>query len=210
MLRVSGKNLDMGEAMRQHVETRVTSTIGKYFDGAVNGHVVVEREGSGFRADCTLHLSSGVTLQAEGRGQEPYASFEQAADRIEKRLRRYKRRLKEHHGRENGSAAGVVDGMLSHYVLEAPDSSADEAPAYAPVVIAERTAKLREMPVSRAVEELDFSGAPVIVFRHASHGRVNVVYRRPDGHVGWVDPGAEAAGEVNGKGMASAPGLTRR
>lgn len=196
MLRVSGKNLDMGEAMRQHVETRVTSTIGKYFDGAVNGHIIVEREGSGYRADCTLHLSSGITLQAEGRGQEPYLSFEQAADRIEKRLRRYKRRLKEHHStRSNGVA--VAGEPLAHYVLEAPDSTIEEAADYAPVVIAERNAHLREMPVARAVEELDFSGVPVIVFRHAGNGRVNVVYRRPDGNVGWIDPGAEA--KQNGK-----------
>lgn len=196
MLRVSGKNLDMGEAMRQHVETRVTSTIGKYFDGAVNGHIIVEREGSGYRADCTLHLSSGITLQAEGRGQEPYLSFEQAADRIEKRLRRYKRRLKEHHStRSNGAA--IAPESLAHYVLEAPDATIEEATDYAPIVIAERNAQLREMPVARAVEELDFSGVPVIVFRHAGNGRVNVVYRRADGNVGWIDPGAEA--NQNGK-----------
>lgn len=206
MLRVSGKNLDMGEAMRQHVETRVTSTIGKYFDGAVNGHVTVEREGSGFRADCTLHLSSGITLQAEGRGQEPYLSFEQAADRIEKRLRRYKRRLKEHHSvRSNGNVAPAAE-PLAHYVLEAPDSTIEEASDYAPVVIAERNAQLREMPVARAVEELDFSGVPVIVFRHAGNGRVNVVYRRADGHVGWIDPGAETAKT----GASKESGLTRR
>lgn len=206
MLRVSGKNLDMGEAMRQHVETRVNSTIGKYFDGAVNGHVVVEREGSGFRADCTLHLSSGITLQAEGRAQEPYLSFEQAADRIEKRLRRYKRRLKDHHtARANGQAGGG-DATFAHYVLEAPQSTEEEAVVYAPVVIAERNAKLREMPVAQAVEELDYSGVPVIVFRHGGNGRVNVVYRRPDGNVGWIDPGAEAAGETSARDA----GLTRR
>ena len=95
-LRISGKNLDISEAFRQHVNERLESATSKYFDGSVSGHVVISPEGSGFYADCTLHLTSGVTLQAEARAQEPYACFDQAAEKIEKRLRRYKRRLKEH------------------------------------------------------------------------------------------------------------------
>jgi ribosomal subunit interface protein len=96
-LRISGKNLDIGEALRQRVDEKVEAAIAKYFDGSVNGHAVITPDGSGFYTDCTLHLASGVTLQAEGRAHDPYASVDQAVDRIEKQLRRYKRRLKEHH-----------------------------------------------------------------------------------------------------------------
>jgi ribosomal subunit interface protein len=96
-LRISGKNLDIGEALRQHIDEKVEAAIAKYFDGSVNGHAVIEPEGSGYHSDCTLHLASGVTLQADGRAHDPYASVDQAVNRIEKQLRRYKRRLKEHH-----------------------------------------------------------------------------------------------------------------
>jgi ribosomal subunit interface protein len=96
-LRISGKNLDIGEALRQHINEKLESATSKYFDGSVSGHVVITPEGSGYYSDCTLHLASGVTLQAEGRAHDPYASFDQAAERIEKQLRRYKRRLKDHH-----------------------------------------------------------------------------------------------------------------
>src|ERR1700761_5980680 len=95
-LRVSGKNLDIGEALRQHVLEKVEATVARYFSGSVGGHVVMTREGSGYRSDCTLRLSSGLSLHAEGRGQEPYRCFEQAADKIESRLRRYKNRIKRH------------------------------------------------------------------------------------------------------------------
>lgn len=194
-LRVSGKNFDIGEAMRQHVLDRVAAAAGKYFDGSVTGHVIVEHEGSGYRANCTLHLTSGVTLQVEGRAHDPYISFDQAADRLEKRLRRYKRRLKDHHsGGSNDapiapSAVGAGDAeFVADYVIEAPDADASEEREFNAVVVAERTATLRTMAVSDAVLDLDFTGAPVLVFRHASSGRVNVVYRRSDGNIGWIDP----------------------
>jgi ribosomal subunit interface protein len=103
-LRISGKNLDIGEALRQHVNQRLESATAKYFDGSVSGHVVITPEGPGYYSDCTLHLASGVTLQAEGHAHEVYASFDQAAERIEKRLRRYKRRLKEHHPTGSGTS----------------------------------------------------------------------------------------------------------
>ncbi|RFB77989.1 ribosome hibernation-promoting factor, HPF/YfiA family [Methylovirgula sp. 4M-Z18] len=193
-LRVSGKNFDIGEALRTHVQDRIAGAIGKYYEGRVGGHVTLEPEGSGYRTDCTLHLSSGITLQAEALAHEPYASFDQAADRIEKRLSRYKRRLKDHHG-PNGVHEGEerVGAIMAAYVLEAPDEDADEIHDFNPVVVAESTARLRELSVSAAVMDLDLSGAPVIVFRHATNGRVNIVYRRSDGHVGWIDPATPSA-----------------
>lgn len=191
-LRVSGKNFDIGEAMRQHVHDRVAAAAGKYFDGSVSGHVIVEHEGSGYRANCTLHLTSGITIQVEGRAHDPYISFDHAADRLEKRLRRYKRRLKDHHaGGANGAAVSLPEGgadVVADYVIEAPDADASEEHEFNAVVVAEHTAALKTMAVSAAVLELDFTGAPVLVFRHASSGRVNVVYRRSDGNIGWIDP----------------------
>jgi ribosomal subunit interface protein len=95
-LRISGKNVDIGDAFRTHVEGRVSDAVDKYFDGGFTGHVILEREGSGFKTDCAIHLDTGVVLQAEGRAQDAHASFDRAAEHFEKRLRRYKRRLKEH------------------------------------------------------------------------------------------------------------------
>jgi ribosomal subunit interface protein len=199
-LRVSGKNFSLGEAMRQRVTDRIGSAVEKYFDGNVAGHVIVDHEGSGYRTDCTLHLASGVTLQAEGSAMEPYVSFDQAADRLEKRLRRYKRRLKDHHN-GNGAGAGHAarnEGAetMATYVLESPADDFDvEAGVFNPVVVAEKTAKLRRISVSDAVLDLDMTGASVLVFRNAGTDRVNIVYRRSDGNIGWLDPvGSDGAG----------------
>jgi ribosomal subunit interface protein len=187
-IRVTGKHFDLGEAMRTHILEKIDAAIGKYFNGQVSGHVVVDHEGSGYRSDCTLHLSSGITLHSEGRAHEPYASFDQAAERLEKRLRRYKRRLKEHH---TNHAAPRADDTMANYVLEAPDQEAEESHEFNAVIVAEQVASLRTLAVSSAVLELDMTGAPVVVFRHAGTKRINVVYRRGDGNVGWLDPGGD-------------------
>ncbi|MBY6241844.1 ribosome hibernation-promoting factor, HPF/YfiA family [Methylosinus sp. Sm6] len=186
-LRVSGKNINIGEALRAHVAERLGAAAAKYFDGEISGHVTIAPEGSGYRADCSLHLTSGIVLQADGRAQEPYACFDQAADRIEKRLRRYKSRLKNHHA--PGAEVGEV---AASYVLEAPDQDVEAVEEFAPAIVAESTARLRRLSVSAAVLDLDLTGAPVVVFRHADTGRLNVVYRRSDDHIGWIDaPGGE-------------------
>ena len=183
--RVSGKNLDIGEALRQHVVEKVEGTVTRYFSGSVGGHVVVTREGSGYRSDCTLRLSSGISLHAEGRAHEPYLCVDQAASKIESRLRRYKARLK---GHASGSAANAR-GKVANYLIEAPGAEEEEpAGGFNPVVVAEGTEDLKSLSVASAVAELDLTGAPVIVFSHAGSGRVNVVYRRRDGAIGWVDP----------------------
>lgn len=190
-LRITGKNFDLGESLREHIVDRVDAAVGKYFDGGVSGLVVIDHEGAGYRSDCTLHLSSGITLHSEGRAHEPYASFDSAAARLEKRLRRYKRRLKDHHAAARDNGAGV----FADYVIEPPSEDTEEVTEFNPVVVAEKTSALRSMPVSDAVMELDMTGAPVVVFRHATNERVNVVYSRADGNVGWIDP---AAGDKSG------------
>jgi len=173
-LRITGKNFDLGESMRGHIEDRVEAAISKYFDGSVTGHIVVDHEGSGYRSECTLHLSSGMTLHSEGRAGEPYASFDSAATRLERRLRRYNRRLKDHHHANKHS--GEPDAsMFADYVLEAPDQEAEVAEDFSPVVVAEKTSALQTLPVSEAVLQLDMTGAPVVVFQHATSGSVKIV-----------------------------------
>jgi len=189
--RVSGKNIDVGEALRARISTRVAEALGKYFDGGYSGHVTIGKEGFGFRTECALHLDSGITLQAEALAADPYDSANQAAIRIEKRLRRYKGRLKEHHARANSHKAAESASMIfaPSYVIAAPEHESDEEGAeFAPVIIAEATTTLKQLSVSKAVMELDLTGAPVVIFRHAGHGRINLVYRRADGHIGWIDP----------------------
>ena len=187
-LRVSGKNLDIGESLRQHVLEKVEGMVARYFNGTVSGHVVIAREGSGYRSDCTLRLSSGVSLHAEGAAHEPYPCFEHAADKIEARLRRYKKRLKGRAGGGEVAAPAQGQGTVSNYVVETPTDEEEPAEGFNPVVVAEGTEALKSMSVASAVAELDLTGAPVVVFAHAASGRVNIVYRRRDGAIGWLDP----------------------
>jgi ribosomal subunit interface protein len=191
-LRISGKHLDIGDALRGQIEARIGDSVGKYFDGGFNGHVTIEREGSGFRTDCALHLDTGIGLQAVGRAAEPQASFELAAERIEKRLRRYKRRLRDHHHTRRAEPVPAA----SYVIADMPDD--EEVPSdYNPTIIAEETTKLDTLTVGGAVVALDLTDAPVIVFRHAVHGGINVVYRRGDGHIGWIDPSLSDEGSTS-------------
>lgn len=188
-LRISGKNLDIGEALRERIAGRVGEAAGRYLDGRVSGHVTVEKEAHGFRSVAALHLPTGTTLQAEAFAADAYAACDLGTERIEKRLRRYARRLKDRAGHHTQPAG--ID--MPSYVIEAPAETGDDddaAAGFEPVIIAEQTASLRRMTVADAVMELDVTGASALVFHHAVHGRVNVVYRRADGHVGWVDPPA--------------------
>lgn len=190
MLRVSGKNLDIGDALRSHVQTRLRATLARFVDGDPHGHVTVTKDGVAFRTECLLHLPHGLTLQAESRAHDPHASVDQAAERIGRRLKRHHHRLRERRGAADEAA--MADPEAVYTVFAAFDEDADEADggevgAAAPVVIAEQTQRLKPLSVSEAVVELDLTGAPALAFRHAGHGRVNVVYRRPDGHIGWID-----------------------
>jgi ribosomal subunit interface protein len=185
-IRISGKNLDIGAALRAQVEERVAAALTKYSDGgAGSGHVTVSRDGGGFRTDCVINLGSGITLEASGAAPDAYASFDQTAIRIEKRLRRYKRRIKDRSASNRNQGSEVAESAYA--VIEAPADEVEET-EYHPVVIAETRKPLATLSVSEAVIELDLTGVPALVFRHAGHGRVNVVYRRHDGTIGWVDP----------------------
>ena len=188
-IRVSGKSINVGEALRERVSDRTDEVLRKYFEGNYSGHFTIGKDKVGFRTDCALHLDSGLTLEAESTAPDAYASADQAIELIEKRLRRYKSRLKDRSQRKAAAASQDLAALnAASYVIESPADDDQEITAYNPVVIAESTTSLKRLSVSEAVMELDFTGAPVIVFLHATNGRVNVIYRRPDGNVGWVDP----------------------
>lgn len=190
-LRISGKQMDIGDAFRGRIQSRVEDAISKYFDGGYSGQITVSKGGSRYSADCTVHLDSGLTLQASGAGQEPVAAFETAADHLEKRVRRYKRRLKSH-------GTGATEGIdISYTVVAGPDADDDdiEVPEdFAPAIVAESTVALKTMTVASAVVELDTKDSPVVVFRNAGSESVNIVYRRPDGNIGWIDPSKATRG----------------
>ena len=188
-LRISGKSISVGETLRSRVSERTDEVLRKYFDGNYSGHITLSKDGFGFRTDCSLHLDSGITLEADSNATDAYASADQALVMIEKRLRRYKSRLKDRSARKTYAAnAALADIDAPSYVIEAPAEGDEEVTTYSPVIIAEATTSLKRFSVSEAVMELDLTGAACIVFQHGSSGRVNIIYRRTDGNVGWVDP----------------------
>ncbi|MGH6760600.1 MAG: ribosome hibernation-promoting factor, HPF/YfiA family [Phyllobacterium sp.] len=184
-LRISGKHMDIGDAFRIRIEERIAETVRKYFDGGYSGKITVEKAGSRFVADCIVNLDSGVILQATGEAQDPQLAFEAAAERIEKRLRRYKRRLKSH---QATASNGVFDDVSYRVVAAIPDEEEEFPEDFAPTIVAETSVALRSMSVASAVVQLDLKDSPVFVFRNAGNEQVNIVYRRPDGNIGWIDP----------------------
>jgi ribosomal subunit interface protein len=185
-LRISGKHMEIGDAFRIRIEERIREAVEKYFDGGFAGHVTVIKSGSRYSCDCVVHLDSGIALQATGDAQEPVLSFDAAAERIEKRLRRYKRRLKSHYAGANGGGATDIAYAIMAPVSEDEDDDLPED--YSPAIVAESTLVLKTMSVASAVIELDTKESPVFVFRNAGNDHVNIVYRRPDGNIGWIDP----------------------
>lgn len=181
---VSGKQIDVGDALRSHVSERLAAGIGKYFADPIDAHVVFSREGHGYRADCAVHVGHGIKAHSHGDAAEIYASFDAAADRLEKRLRRYKRRLRNHRERERPLA--VLQAQ--DYVL-APETAQDDevGEELNSVVVAESQREIHARTVGEAVMEMDLADLPVVLFRNAGNGHLNVVYRRQDGHVGWID-----------------------
>jgi ribosomal subunit interface protein len=200
-LRISGKSISIGEALRDRVSDRTEEVLRKYFDGNYSGHITLSKDGFGFRTDCALHLDSGITLEADSNAVDAYTSADQALLMMEKRLRRYKNRLKDRSARKAYVASAALAEMdaptldAPSYIIEAPASDGeDEVDGYNAVIIAEATTSLKRLSVSEAVMELDLTGAACMVFQHGSSGRVNIIYRRADGNVGWIDPPTVNAG----------------
>jgi len=204
-IQVAGRQMDVGEALRTRIESELAAGVGKYFNRATDALVTVSKNGNGpsIEVDCTVHLSSGITLQSEGFGGDAHSAFDDAMTKMEKRVRRYKRRLRNHHA-DNKSPLPAEDA--SSYVLapldEENEAAEDDAvqPEAAPLVIAETTVSVRTMTVSMAVLQLDLSKDPALMFRNAAHGGFSVVYRRADGNIGWIDPNRDSAKVKNGAG----------
>ncbi|MBU1212649.1 MAG: ribosome-associated translation inhibitor RaiA [Alphaproteobacteria bacterium] len=189
-LQVTGKNVDAGDAYKTYVLDKISTVLEKYIGPEIGGHVRLEKERSIFRTDCSIRLRTGLLVEAHGTGGDAYSSADAAVERLEKRVRRYKRRLKDHHhGRQNGAAL-PAELTARDYVLQLTDDENEDHAKndHHPIVIAETERGIRELTVGEAVMHLDLGESPFLIFRNAGNGGINVVYRRPDGNVGWLDP----------------------
>lgn len=188
-IQVKGKQVDVGDSLRGHVETTLEALVGKYFDRAIDATVVLSREAHQFRADLVVHPRRGFTVQSSGAAADPYVAFDQARERIAKQLRRYKRRLETQKTR----SAGDDDVSPARYAVLAADGESEAAADETqPMVVADLATDIPTCTVSGAVMRLDLTDQPAILFKNAAHGGINMVYRRTDGHIGWIDP-ADAA-----------------
>jgi ribosomal subunit interface protein len=193
-LTVTGKQIEVGEALRDHVDAGLAAILEKYFKTAIEAHVVVAKEAHLFRTEISLHVGRGIVVNAGATGSESGAAFDAAAERIAKQLRRYKRRLRTHHSRAREEVA--ASERVRSYVLAPIAEDAEEAAAEDggwPAVVAETIAELPSLTVGEAVMRMDLADVPVLLFRNRSHGELNLVYCRPDGNIGWIDPELDPA-----------------
>ncbi|OQW61135.1 MAG: ribose-phosphate pyrophosphokinase [Proteobacteria bacterium HN_bin10] len=193
-IQVAGRQMDVGEALRTRIENELASGVGKYFNRVTDAVVTVAKNGGGvgIAVDCSVHLPSGISLQSEGHGADAHSAFDDALGKLEKRVRRYKRRLRNHHADHKSPLPAETASAYVLAPLKEEEDDGGEAPANgeaAPLVIAEATKPVRTMTVSTAVMQLDLRESPALMFRNAANGELNVVYRRPDGNIGWIDPG---------------------
>ena len=182
---ITGKQIDIGEALQTHVKDSLGTVMEKYAGRPTDAAVVFSRDGHEYVCESTVHLSTGLTAQARAKANEIYAAFDACADKMEKQLRRYKRRLKNHHQERQQP---VELSGASSYILAADAEEADEPEDLAPVIVAEMTTKIPSLSVGEAVMQMELAGAPVLVFKNEKSGGTNVVYRRDDGNFGWIDP----------------------
>jgi len=188
-IQIVSKGIDVSQALRARISDRLEEMMDKYIHRDGDAQVSVSREGSGFRTICSVHLPSGATMEAQGQAQEAYPASDEALEHMEKRLRRYKRRLKDHSQKAKAKEAAM-------FVLENPiapetdpdDESADSDVADEPMVIAESVKQIRTLTPGMAALELGLADSGVVVFHNARHGGLNVVFKRQDGHIGWIDP----------------------
>lgn len=183
-LTVTGKQMDVGDAFRQHIADKLNHMLEKYFGDAIDVSVTVAREAAGYRATIAAHVGKHVEMFADGQGHDPYPAFDSAAEHLSKRLRRNKRRLRDHHKAPLESLAAPA------YVLQPRDEELDEdqEAAESPPVVAEMTKQISLLTVGEAVMRLDLMQDPALLFKNKAHGGLNMVYRRHDGTIGWIDP----------------------
>jgi ribosomal subunit interface protein len=194
-LTVTGRQVDVGDALRRHVATAVEALLEKYFRDAIECHAVFSREAHLIRADLSLHLGRGIVVNSGSAAPDHYLAFDSAAERLGKQLRRYKRRLRDDHGKTRATPEPLETAQS--FVLAPLDDGPDDAdeavspaPDGAPVIIAEMSTEVPRLTVGEAVMRMDLADASVLLFRNRAHGELNLVYRRGDGNIGWIDPAA--------------------
>lgn len=184
-IQIVSKGIDISPVLSERISSQIEDMMDKYIHRDGEAHASVFKDGTGFGAVLDVHLPSGVSMQGSGKSHDAYGAADEALEHLEKRLRRYNRRLKDHH-------AGAKAEALAMYILETPPEEDDEEVVASdePLVIAETKAEIRTMTVSMAALELGLSGAGAVVFHNTRHGGLNVVFKRSDGNIGWIDPGA--------------------
>ncbi|WP_395542629.1 ribosome hibernation-promoting factor, HPF/YfiA family [Neotabrizicola sp. sgz301269] len=183
---ISGKQIDIGEALQTHVKAEMGEVVEKYAQRPTECIVVFSKVGHEFVCEAVIHLSTGLNAQAKGAANEIYAAFEAARERLDKQLRRYKRRIRSHHSDRKGPVE--FDGAAQYILAGSDEADEAEPDTLAPVVIAEMETKIPSITVGEAVMQMELAGHRMLVFRNEGHGGVNVVYRRDDGNIGWIDP----------------------
>lgn len=188
-IKVSGRKINVGEALTTHIEDRLNLIAEKYFNRSIDAAVIMSKEGHLSRADCTLHVPQGIKMQSHSDGEDPYGAFEGAAEKIEKQLRRYKRRIKNHHTSPSRSA---VQELANEIVLAPHDEEVKGEEAskddHQPMIIAEARHEIPTLSVGDATMLMDLADATVFMFRNAKNDGLEVVYKRPDGNFGWISP----------------------
>jgi len=183
---ISGKQIDIGEALQTHVQNELDEAVKKYAERPTDANVVFSRSAHEYVCETTVHLSTGLTAQAKAHANEIYAAFEGCCDKMETQLRRYKRRLKDHH--KDRSEPVELFGASSYILASEDQGDSAEPESLQPIIVAEMETKIQSLTVGEAVMQMELAGAPVLVFRNEKKDGLNVVYRREDGNIGWIDP----------------------
>jgi ribosomal subunit interface protein len=192
-IQITGKNLDLGSALRSYATEKVEKILEKYESRGISANIFIEKEHGQFNTTCTVHLASGFSLQAKGRAEEAHPSVDESIEHLEKRLRRYKRRLRDHHQHEAARTQFAALNAIDYVIRHNRDDEEAEENELAPAIVAEAQTEIHEFSVGDAVMAMDLADKAFLIFTNASHGRLNVVYRRDDGHIGWIDPGGISA-----------------
>ncbi|KAJ03838.1 ribosome-associated translation inhibitor RaiA [Sulfitobacter mediterraneus] len=183
---ISGKQIDIGDALQTHVKEELGEAVKKYAERPTDAQIIFSKSGHEFVCEATVHLSTGLTASARASHNEIYGAFDSCNEKMEKQLRRYKRRLKDHH--KDRVEPVELYGASSYILASESDSDAQEPETLQPMIVAEMQTKIANLSVGEAVMQMELAGAPVLVFRKEGEDRINVVYRRDDGNIGWIDP----------------------
>ena len=183
---ISGKQIDIGESLQSHVKSELTEILSKYAGRPTEASVTFSKSAHEYVCETVVHLSTGLNASATGKATEIYGAFDASSEKMDKQLRRYKRRLKDHH-RDRSQPVELSDA--GSYILESRDESEDsEQDTVNAMIVAEMETKIPSLSVGEAVMQMEIASAPVLVFRNEKHSGINVVYRREDGNIGWIDP----------------------